>query len=173
MISRQVSSCGVALLLVLGGLVLSAPASAQTRYMTSPFPRVFSSVAGAPSGAGSGDPCALVTKPEAEAILGAATTQKTRTIDRGRDQTTKTCSYTTASFTDVSVSVTNKADMAMFNINRTMSGGQVRNVPGIGNAAFGTADGISVLSGTTFFSIQAPGGATALLKLAQRALGRI
>ena len=173
MICQRVSSCGFPLMLVLGGLVLPAPAGAQTGYMHSPPPQIFSSIAGAPSGTGWVDPCALVTKAEAEAIVGAATTQRTRTIARGLGQTTKTCSYNTASYTGVSVSVTNRADMAMFTMNRTMSGARVRDVPGVGDAAFGTAGGISVLSGTTFFSIVAPGGANALRELATRALGRI
>jgi hypothetical protein len=140
--------------------------------MRSPAPQIFS-IAGAPFGPGSVDPCLLVTKAEAEAIIGAGTAQRTRTIDRGRGRTTKTCSYDTASYVGVSVSVTNRADMVMFTTRRTMSGERVRVVPGIGDAAFGTADEISVLSGTTFFSIVAPGGADALRKLAQRALGRI
>jgi hypothetical protein len=173
MIKRQIGSCGVALLLVLGGLVVSAPANGQIRHMTSPSPQVFSSTPVVLSAAGSADPCALVTKPEAEVILGAATTQKARTIDRGHSQMTRTCSYTTASYSGVSVMVTNKADITLFNTNRTMSGGQTTDMPGIGDAAFGSAGGISVLSGVTFFTIQAPGGADALRRLAQEALSRI
>jgi hypothetical protein len=63
--------------------------------------------------------------------------------------------------------------MAMFKTNRTMSGGQGKDVLGIGDAAFGSAGEISVLSGATFFTIQAPGGTDALWNLAQQALGRI
>lgn len=64
--SRQVSSCGVALLLVLGGLVLSAPASAQTGYK----------------------PCSLVSVSETEVLAGekvAKSVESTIPYKRGTD----------------------------------------------------------------------------------------